>query len=88
MPYIDQDARDRLASGSKPEGPGELNYAITKLVDNYLCRKGRVRYAHLNEAIGVVECVKLELYRRVAAPYEDQKIEEAGDVYDVLEQQE
>ena len=84
MPYVNQEARDRLESGGKPEGPGELNYAMTRLVDEYLCRKGRVRYAHLNEAIGVVECVKQELYRRVAAPYEDQKITEMGDVYDVL----
>ena len=28
-----------------------------------------------------MECAKLELYRRVAAPYEDLKISEAGDVY-------
>ena len=31
--------------------------------------------------IGVLECAKLELYRRVAAPYEDDKIDENGDVY-------
>jgi len=30
---------------------------------------------------GVLECAKLELYRRIAAPYEDTKIEENGDVY-------
>ena len=45
---------------------------------------GRTRYAHLNEAIGVLECAKLELYRRVAAPYEDEKIAESGDVYTVI----
>jgi hypothetical protein len=57
------------------------------LVDAYLKRStetaGRLRYAHLNEAIGVLECAKLELYRRVAAPYEDEKITESGDVYSV-----
>jgi hypothetical protein len=37
----------------------------------------------VNEAIGVLECAKLELYRRVAAPYEDEKIAESGDVYTV-----
>ena len=46
---------------------------------------GRTRYAHLNEAIGVLECAKLELYRRVAAPYEDGKRAETGDVYGILE---
>jgi hypothetical protein len=39
-----------------------------------------LRYFHLNKAIGVLECIKLEFYRRVAAPYEDLKIKEAGDV--------
>ena len=31
--------------------------------------------------MGALECAKLELYRRVAAPYEDVKIMENGDVY-------
>lgn len=85
MPYIDLDARTRLANGDMPANAGELNYAITVLVDAYVKRSadaaGRVRYAHLNEAIGVLECAKLELYRRVAAPYEDEKMAESGDVY-------
>jgi hypothetical protein len=34
--------------------------------------------------IGVLECAKLELYRRVAAPYEDAKCEDNGDVYDSI----
>ena len=84
MPYIDDRARKRLADGGVPETSGELNYAITRLVDEYLVRAGGVRYAHLNEAIGALECAKLELYRRVAAPYEDTKIEESGDVYESL----
>ena len=81
MPYIDAKARERLNKGGSPQTPGELNYAITKLVDEYLIQKGGIRYAHLNEVLGAMECAKLELYRRVAAPYEDQKITEAGDVY-------
>lgn len=88
MPYIDQEARHRLESGDAPKDAGELNYAVTRLVDAYLAaaaeRGGRVRYAHLNEAIGVLECAKLELYRRVAAPYEDTKTAENGDVYTVI----
>lgn len=85
MPYINAKARERLNTGGQPETPGELNYAITRLVDEYLIQKGGIRYAHLNEVIGAIECAKLELYRRVAAPYEDQKITEAGDVYHSLE---
>ena len=81
MPYVDPEARQRLNNGGSPETSGELNYAITKLVDEYLIRKGGIRYANLNEVIGVLECAKLELYRRVAAPYEDKKVAESGDVY-------
>ena len=84
MPYIAADARARIDGGGKPQTAGELNYAITRLVDDYVIAKGGVRYAHLNEVVGALECAKLELYRRVAAPYEDQKIAEAGDVYRVL----
>ena len=81
MPYITAEARTRLARGGKPETAGELNYSITRLVDDYLARKGGIRYAHLNEVVGVLECAKLELYRRVAAPYEDKKLAETGEVY-------
>ena len=81
MPYVDREARERLDGGDPPETPGELNYAITRLVDDYLLRKGGLRYARLNEVVGVLECAKLELYRRLAAPYENAKIAEAGDVY-------
>jgi len=82
MPYIDRAARARLEGGGRPETAGELNYAITRIVDQYLVDKGGVRYAHLNEVVGALECAKTELYRRLAAPYEDEKIREAGDVYE------
>lgn len=81
MPYITTEARTRLEQGGRPETAGELNYAVTRLVDDYLVRAGGLRYARLNEAIGVLECAKLELYRRLAAPYEDAKRAESGDVY-------
>jgi hypothetical protein len=88
MPYVSPDARSRLDAGAPPQNAGELNYAVTRLVDAFLVGRareaGRLRYAHLNEAVGVLECAKLELYRRIAAPYEDGKRGETGDVYDVL----
>lgn len=82
MPYVDRSARERLAGGAPPENVGELNYLVTRLVDRYLAARGGIRYSHLNEAIGVLECAKLELYRRLAAPYEDAKCAESGDVYE------
>lgn len=82
MPYIKQERRDAILAGARPQNAGELNYAITVVVDQYVQDQGGIRYAHLNEVVGAMECAKLELYRRLAAPYEDQKIAEAGDVYE------
>jgi hypothetical protein len=58
------------------EVDGELNYIVTKILKGVY----PLRYYHINKAIGVLECAKLEFYRRVAAPYEDIKIKESGDV--------
>jgi hypothetical protein len=33
------------------------------------------------DAVGAIECCKLEFYRRVAVPYEERKIKTNGDVY-------
>jgi hypothetical protein len=59
--------------------PGELNFAITQAIITYL--GSDPHYKDFNEVIGVLECMKLELYRRMAAPYEDRKCAENGDVY-------
>ena len=69
-----------------PAGVTRVDAAITRLVDAYLVRRGGVRYAHLNEVVGALECAKLELYRRLAAPYEDDKLRATGDVYRATEQ--
>ena len=82
MPYISQERRDAILAGTDPKDAGELNFAITTLVDKFLQNKGGLRYAHINEVVGALECAKLELYRRIAVPYEDQKIQESGDVYE------
>ena len=81
MPYIEAEARERVDAGGAPESAGELNYGITRLVDAYLVARGGLRYTHLNEVVGALECAKLELYRRLAGPYEDAKRRETGDVY-------
>ena len=79
MPYIRQS--ERLRAAKLPETPGELNYAITMLIVDYLQQQGKYNYAGFNEVVGVLECAKLELARRVIYPYEDQKCKENGDVY-------
>lgn len=81
MPYITPADRESLEPNPalSANSPGELNFQITSLVDEYLL--GHCTYATINEVIGVLECAKLEAYRRIAAPYEDRKIAENGDVY-------
>ena len=59
---------------------GDLNYAICRIADGLLADKKN--YARINEIIGTLECAKLEIYRRLAAPYEDKKVTENGDVFD------
>ena len=82
MPYIKQEMRDQFNDGliTLPSNEGEMNYVITDLLDDYLSAYG-LNYANVNALVGVLECAKLELYRRIAAPYEDIKIQENGDVY-------
>lgn len=81
MPYIDKQAQEKLKSGAyNAETPGELNFLITSIIDKYLF-DNNLRYGTINDVIGVLECAKLELYRRIAAPYENKKMRENGDVY-------
>lgn len=83
MPYIKQDERrdlDIYLGVLYPTTIGQLNYCITQLVRAWVNRHGD-SYLTFNELIGVLECSKLELYRRLVATYEDKKIEENGDVY-------
>lgn len=90
MPYIDQSARTSLHNVEnldilvnellKTENyEGSLNYVISKILSGIVQKN--CNYATINKLIGVLECAKLELYRRIAAPYEDSKIKTNGDVY-------
>ena len=88
MPYISEAERDDLASSLNLDGqfgylirtasPGQLNYIITKIVHEYL--GDDANYERYNDAIGVLESAKLELYRRKVSPYEDKKVDLNGDV--------
>jgi hypothetical protein len=82
-PYISPKRRTHLLD-HYPEDVGELTYEVTVAVDRYLDRRP-LSYAHIAEAVAALECAKLELYRRVASPYEDDKRAINGDVYRSLE---
>lgn len=89
MPYVKPEERGNYVQLLKlPENPGQLNYLLTSIVNAYY--KGRwadeelgylgLSYSGINEIIGVLECMKQEWYRRVAAPYENEKERENGDL--------
>ena len=78
MPYITPELRDSALYN--PMKAGELNYAVTSVLVDYIALKGK-SYQTYNDIIGVLECAKLELYRRLISILEDQKCYENGDVY-------
>jgi hypothetical protein len=91
MPYIKQEDRqkldaeidtliNRISTNFPEEKSGILNYVITRLLVNTLHLHDNTRYHNINCAAGVLECVKLEMYRRIAARYEGSKIVENTDV--------
>jgi len=89
MPYIKQSQREAIEPKVKTlinsiHTVGEFNYTITLLIHKYLNRtifyESELHYADFNELIGVLECAKLELYRIVISPYEEEKKEENGSI--------
>ena len=87
MPYIKQEDRERIVKANGrlvntdgPQNSGELNFAITFLCDRYIKNRG-LSYQAINDCLGAMAGASAELYRRLAVPYEDQKIEQNGDVY-------
>jgi len=88
MPYISLERRtkiDKLIRNffdiTNDISEGDLNYIISRTIHEWIStHDDGLRYHVLNRAIGVLECAKLELYRKVAAPYEDNKRNEHGPV--------
>lgn len=85
MPYIHQDRRkwiDQCVIGlaDQIDYEGDMNYAIFRLLDEFVVRQGGPSYVNYNKAMGVMDCCAREYYRRRVAPYEDQAIERNGDI--------
>lgn len=87
MPYIKNEQRPDLDKLLQPlieylkaqderEVDGKLNYCMTRMLKGIYAPK----YFNYNRAMGVLECVKQEFYRRQIGPYEDKKVAENGDV--------
>ena len=86
MPYIKPEDKRKWHEAEMSdiidpiENCGDLNYIFTRISQGYLDKDDGLRYQKINDVIGALECCKQELYRRIAAPYEDMKISENGDV--------
>lgn len=77
------DAVVESSAGDVQALPGILNYCITCIIKAAYKRvtgKVNLSYSDHNSAVGMLECAKMEFYRRQTAPYEDEKIIENGDV--------
>lgn len=84
MPYIKPEKRPVLDGLIKTlsghvTSVGDCNYVITKFTHGELEKAG-LCYANINAMIGVLECAKLELYRMIAAQYENQKACDNGHI--------
>ncbi len=94
MPYIKQEHRGKIdmlvdtviqglvaAMGKmmadRFPDDGVVNYLFTRI----LLRLYGTSYKGIIRVIGLLETIKLEYYRRQAAPYEDEKRNENGEVY-------
>lgn len=93
MPYLIQELRDEHDKHGGKESReytstlsfkhllGVLNYdAFAKIKAWMKANKTEVSYAMFAGIIGSLVCCILEIYRRLVAPYEDDKIKSNGDV--------
>jgi len=87
MPYIAQEDRKVYDKHIKALvrklalsdfNPGHLNYIFTSIILS--AWRALPRYATISSLTGMLDNVKSEFYRRYAQPYEDEKIEQNGDV--------
>jgi hypothetical protein len=89
MPYIPQEFRpalDRaieqlvatLREETARDRKGHANYVITQILRKTFGNPES--YSSWADAIGTLECAKLELYRRYVVPYENGAIARNGDV--------
>lgn len=90
MPYIKQEERDQIDPKLKEMldhmgvlTPGQFVYMMYQICQWQTSFGGTgdlpVGWGSASRVLADLEATKLEFYRRVVAPYEDQKIQENGD---------
>lgn len=84
MPYIKPERRTLFdayleACADQILNKGDFNYCIYKLASLLVDRIGE-NYQNLGMCSSAMENAKLEWYRKRVAPYEEQKVDENGDI--------
>lgn len=79
MPYIPRSEKLKVDKDNLITNAGQFNYALHQVISIYL-EQNDMSYQSCNDIIGAMECAKMELYRRIIAPYEDRKKIQNGDV--------
>jgi hypothetical protein len=64
-----------------PKTPGDLRETIAHILVKFTGTQARKGLSARFDIRGAVECCKMELYRRLTAPYEDLKITQNTDVF-------
>ena len=93
MPYVNDmirealelDLQELLASArdftdDRDAMKGIVNYLTTLVTTILLKPDAGWNYASMSDVIGALECAKLEVYRRLLAPYEDMAVDKNGDL--------
>lgn len=87
MPYIKQDRREefapvvnKLVDLAKEEdlSTGDINYIVSRFI--WAIYDQKPSYTRGSEVRAALADARDEFYRRKLAPYEDEKIEENGDI--------
>jgi hypothetical protein len=88
MPYISEHRRQLVTTQPEPKhgvaeplGAGELVYQLTVVIEQYREIHG-TKFATINDIRGALDSTKDEFNRQIAHPYEDEKLQQNGDVYD------
>jgi len=86
MPYLKSQDKSKFERALEilpvPESAGEINYIVTEIIKGYIGSKG-LSYQTCNDIVGALDNCKDEFKRRVQNSYEDFKISQNGDVYNV-----
>lgn len=91
MPYLNQnqkenidnkggyDVYDKFGSLDIKDLVGALNYLNFRIVKIWIGRNGK-KYFVFAAIVGTLVCCIFEIYRKLIAPYEEEKIKENGDI--------